>query len=188
MTGLSNYTSEEVITGINRYMANSSHPLLFEPPDVQKIKADAGSQFTAQEFRDACANSHIALSLAAPKHQEQNHYAERTWQTVNNIADRIMVHARLPPTFKYFAVLYAICIFNVTPVKYLRGPKGNPITPFEYFHSKKPLIQHYRVFGCPVVFRKWTIPAPDGTSRENKTSQRGVRGIFIGFPPTSKDT
>ena len=181
ITGLPDCTTESVIDGINKFTAPTSHPVLIEF-DIQKIKADAGSQFTSAAFQQACADSRIAVSLAAPKHQEQNHFAERSWQSVKILTDKIMVHARLPPIFKYHATLYAIIIYNVTPIKNLVNKEGNPATPYEIFFNEKPRIAHLRVFGCPCVFRKWTITNHLGQQRENKTSQRGVRGTFIGLP------
>ena len=39
------------------------------------------------------------------------------------------------------------------------------------------------MFGCPVVTKKYTITTNTGTVNKNTTSQKGIRGIFIGFPP-----
>ena len=60
----------------------------------------------------------INLSLAAPKKQSQNHYAERTWQTVHSMAGTMQVHARLPDTYRYLfhAIRYASEVFAVLPV------------------------------------------------------------------------
>ena len=74
-TGLHECTTEFVIDGINRFTAPTSHPLLIEF-DIHRIKADAGTQFTSAEFQQACADSRISVSLVAPKHQEQNHFAQ----------------------------------------------------------------------------------------------------------------
>ena len=114
--------------------------------DIHRIKADAVTQFTSAEFQQACADSRIAVSLAAPKHQEQNHYAERSWQSVKILTDKIMVYARLPPIYKYHATLYAIVIYNVTPVKELCNKEGNLATPYELFFEEKPRIAHLHVF------------------------------------------
>ena len=75
ITGLHDCTTECVTDGINRSTSPTSHPVLIEF-DIQKIKAEAGKQFTSAEFQQACAGSRIAVSLAAPKHQEQNHSAD----------------------------------------------------------------------------------------------------------------
>ena len=113
------YTADSVVTSINQFIAPSNHPFLIEPVDLHKIKADAGPQFTSKEFQEDCADSRISINLAALKHQEQNSYAKCTWQTVKIIADKLLVHARLPPTFFHHALLYAVIIFNAIPVKKL---------------------------------------------------------------------
>ena len=43
--------SDSVITDINPFIDPSNHPVLIEPVDLHKIKADAGSQFTSKIFK-----------------------------------------------------------------------------------------------------------------------------------------
>ena len=110
-----------------------------------------------------------------------------------------LVHARLPDTFAYYAAKYAAEIFNVLPVKGARFPNGKQGTPYELFHEQKPRVSSFRVFGCPCVAKKFSVALNDITSTahisvrnrrrnniRNHTSQRGVRGIFIGFPHNQK--
>ena len=98
------------------------------------------------------------------------------------ITDKIVVHACPPTIYKYHATLYAIVIYNVTPIKELRNKEGNPATPYELFFEEKPRIAHLCVFGWPTVQKKWLITNNQGQQRENKTIQIGVRGIFVGLP------
>ena len=58
--GLPDYPADSIVTSINQFIAPSNHPVLIEPIDLHKIKADAGSQFTSKEFQEACADSRIA--------------------------------------------------------------------------------------------------------------------------------
>ena len=76
-----------------------------------------------------------------------------------------MVYARLPPIYKYHSTLYAIVIYNVTPVKELCNKEGNPATPYELYFEEKPRIAHQRVFGCPKVHKKWVITNNQGQKR-----------------------
>jgi hypothetical protein len=56
-----------------------------------------------------------------------------------------------------------------------------------YFYAK-PRVTRYRVFGCPAIVkvyaRKATATTPTGSRTLNPKNiiQRGVRGIFVGFP------
>ena len=96
-----------------------------------------------------------------------------------------MLQARLPETFCYFAVTYAALPFNALPIKGALLPSGNQGTPYQLFHSKRPCIASFRVFGCPRVVKKHTI-SKNGKPSNDNTFQKGVRGIFIGFPTNQK--
>jgi len=150
--------------------------------DLDRIRSDAGSQFTSAEFVEYCREHQIHLSLAAPKKQYQNHLAERTWQTTSTIARTLLVHARLPDTFWYHAMVYATDIFNVLPVRGMKNEQDCPATPYELFFSKKPSIAGFRVFGCPTVVCQWVTQH----SSQGKQTERGVRGIFLGFDANNK--
>jgi transposase InsO family protein len=159
--GLSDKSSQTVITTIEQYVADhhthigAGTTTTFEFFDIEKICTDAGSQFTSSDFKNFCRTKLITLSLAAPKKQSQNHLAERSWQTINKMARSMMVHARLPDQYYYHANLYASSIFNILPIKDLTTGDGDPTTPYFLFYGHKPYISHYRVFGCPVVAKKW---------------------------------
>jgi hypothetical protein len=74
--------------------------------------------------------------------------------------------------------MYSTYIFNALPIHGLSINNTDvPSTPHELFFGRKPSIAHLRVFGCPVVIRKWT--SSDHTN--GKQTERGIRGIFIGL-------
>jgi hypothetical protein len=48
------------------------------------------------------------------------------------------------------------------------------------------MVSHFRVFGCPCIAKKWTISV-DGKPKDNsKGTQKGIRGIHLGFSPMQK--
>jgi transposase InsO family protein len=179
--GIRDKSSSYVIDALTRYQAEHGHVGNYGYLDIARIRADSGSQFTSEEFREHCHMAGINLSLAAPKKQYQNHLAERSWQTISTMARSLLVHARLPDSFMFHALIYSCHIFNVLPVKglYLNRHVG---TPYELFQGDKPAISQFRVFGCPVTARKWTMKQ----SSSGKQTQRGIRGIFIGFAENQK--
>jgi hypothetical protein len=82
----------------------------------------------------------------------------------------------------FHALAHASRIFNVLPVRGLYDEQGNVATPHLLFLGNKPQIKHFCIFGCPIVARKWsTIQTSSG-----KQTERGVRGIFIGFDMNQK--
>jgi len=143
--GLQDKSSKCVIDTIIRYQADYGHIGNYGYLDIGRIRADSGTQFTSEEFKEHCWQAGISVSLAAPKKQYQNHLAERSWQTINAMARGLLVHARLPDSFMFHALLYSCHIFNVLPVKglYLNGHVG---TPYELFQGVKPRISHFRHF------------------------------------------
>jgi hypothetical protein len=82
----------------------------------------------------------------------------------------------------FHALIHECRIFNVLPVKGLQDTNGNIATPYELFIGEKPKIHHFRVFGCPVVARKWSTTQ---TSSGKKT-ECGIRGIFLSFDTNQK--
>jgi hypothetical protein len=81
--GMPSKSSKSVITSLNIFAAE--HRLIrgFTFWGIEKIKSDADTEFTSQEFENFCADKRVAVSFAPPKHQEGNHFAERTWQSLS---------------------------------------------------------------------------------------------------------
>jgi hypothetical protein len=153
--------------------------------DVDRLRANAGSQFTSKQFSRFCQSECINLSLAAPKCFSQSHLVERAWQTVTSMTRLMLVHARLPDTYYYHALRYATAIFNVLSVKGIFNKDGVTSTPHELCRGHKPsMIQEFKVFGCPCVAKKY-LATIDG-SQQSKQTERGIRGVFIGFPENQK--
>ena len=182
--GLPGSTSADVIDVLKQYVADHTPVNQLEINSVEKFKADAGKQFTSKEFHTYCRENKINLALAAPKKQYQNHFAEKTWSPVHDMARSMLVHARLPDTYLFHAIRYACEIFSVLPIAGLFNAEGNPTTPAELFTGHNPMVLHFRVFGCPVVIKKH-MALIDGKPLQKQT-QRGVRGIFIGLPANQK--
>ena len=96
----------------------------------------------------------------------------------------MILHARLNRKFFYYAVLYAQFIHDVIPVKDLKDDTGSPTTPYFLATKLKPHVRHFRVFGCPAVFKKYDF-STQGKRSADKYSQQGICGIFVGFPTDS---
>ncbi len=75
---MSNKGSQSVIEALTTFAAEHGLIRGFTFWDIEKIKSDAGTEFTSQEFEQFCEEKRVAVSLAPPKHQEGNHFAERT--------------------------------------------------------------------------------------------------------------
>lgn len=128
----------------------------------------------SEELRTWCNKNNIKIDNSPPEGQHTNGYNERHWGTVQKMARKMLVHSRLSIRFFMVAAKYACHIHNVLPVKNLTKKDGTPTTPYELFHGKTPKISHYRVFGCPMIYKK--------NQKDKWDLQEGKRGIFIGFP------
>ena len=154
--------------------------------NLRGIRTDAGSQLTSQELCDLCLKEKISVSFAAPKHQEMNGLCERTWQSIRNIAFSFMNYARVGNEYGDFALEHAWKVYSVIPVKTLQKDE-RLTTPYELFYGKKPSLRKYRVLFCPCVYKihsRETKISRTVVQRYNSKNhpQRGVTGIFIGFP------
>ncbi len=78
-------------------------------------------------------------------------------------------------------------MFNILPLRDLVTTDGRVTIVFELFVGSKPIVSHFRVFGCLCIAKKWTIPV-DGKPEDNsKGTQSGIRGKHLGFSPTQKN-
>ena len=75
--------------------------------DIGKIRADAGPQFTSEEFKDGCAVRGVNLTIATPEHQEMNNIAESNWKNIHTIAHSQMNFGRVEEKFNHVALINA---------------------------------------------------------------------------------
>ena len=122
--GLRHKNTQGVVNTILQYGADYRMADEYGFLDIDRVRADAGSEFTSGPFKQFCATHKINLSLAAPKRQDNNHLAERSWQTIHRMARSMLVHARLPDQYHYHAIRYAASAFNILPVKNLYNAEG----------------------------------------------------------------
>ena len=146
------------------------------------LRSDAGSNFTSDAFKKWCEEQDISLSIAGPKHQEQNGFVEAAYRITNEMARSMLVQAHLPLSFLHLALDYACLILRVLPTKNLLKDEKTPTTTYELLYNKRPRVQRFKVFGCPVVFKRYQPVFEGDASTKFTQLQRGSRGIFVGFP------
>ena len=151
---------------------------------INHIRSDAGSEFRSDTFRKWCSERKIIFTTTAPKHQEQKGFVVRHWGTIMKMANIMLLHARLSKRFFYYAAKYAQRVHDVIPVRDLFDANGLPTTPHQMATGRKPIVRHFRVFGCPAFFKRYEI-SNKGTRIKNKYLQQGMRGIFVGLPDDS---
>ncbi len=65
--GLPDKTTDAVVAAIKQYTADHRRTGTYSYLNLERIRADAGSQFTSEEFLTFCRNAGVQLVLAAPK-------------------------------------------------------------------------------------------------------------------------
>jgi len=152
-----------------------------------EIHGDSDAAFMSEEFNEWGRSHGIRILGSAPHHQEMNGLPERLWQTSRVMAFVMLTHARLGLAFFHFALIYAWMICVVLPakstVKQSVDGESHATTPYFLHFNKEPDVRCYRVFGCPVICKVYTRNDASRRVLDHKNIvQRGVRGIFVGFP------
>ena len=70
--GMENITTGEVLDKLDMFQSRFYKIDQFGWWDLERISADAGTQFTSTEFKDSCQTRGVCLTLAAPEHQDMN--------------------------------------------------------------------------------------------------------------------
>jgi hypothetical protein len=181
--GLPTESTASIITALKSWLTQTE--LLGRTKSVRFIRTDAGSAFTSAKFIAACNDLGIKLEAAAPEHQEMNGICEAKWREVHNTANILLNTARLGGAFFHHAHAYAIHIVNSCPAKNVTDQNGNPTTPYQYSYGRKPSLANFRVFGCPVYFKRYEPTFRNKLITYKQQLQHASRGIFIGFPENS---
>ena len=69
---MENITTAEVLDKLDMFQSRFGKIDHFGWWDLERISADAGTQFTLTEFKEECQICGVRLTLATPKHQEIN--------------------------------------------------------------------------------------------------------------------
>ena len=62
-------TTEEVMEKLDMFQSRFGKIDQFGWWDLERISADAGTQFTSTEFNEECQTRIVSLTLAAPEHR-----------------------------------------------------------------------------------------------------------------------
>ena len=181
--GLQTESTSSILTALQSWLTQSE--LLGRTQSVRFIRTDAGTAFTSAKFITACTELGIKVEAAAPEHQEMNGICEAKWREIHNTANTLLNTARLGGAFFHHAHAYAVHIVNSCPAKNVTDSDGIPTTPFNFCYGRKPSLANFRVFGCPVYFKRYEPTFNKKLITYKQQLQRASRGIFIGFPENS---
>ena len=89
----------------------------------------------------------IIAQYTMPRSPEQNGVAKRSNRTLKDMMRSMMSRSNLPEYLWGEAIKTANYILNRVP------SKSVPKTPFELWTNRKPSLNHFQVWGCPVEVR-----------------------------------
>ena len=129
-------TTEEVMDKLDMFQYRFGKIDQFRWWDLERISADAGTQFTSTDFKDKCQTCGVSLTLAAHEHQEMNGQVEVTWRKLRTVSHYLMVHARVLEVYVHFVLMYTTDhIFPVLPIEDIINEDGDPTTPSLFIRS-----------------------------------------------------
>ena len=180
--GMEKISTEEVMDNLYMFQSGLGKIDEFAWWDLERISADAGTQFTSREFKQECQTCGVHLTLAAPEHHKMNRKVEVTWRTLRTIAHYLMVHTRISVAYTRFVLMQTTDhIFLVLPIKDLIKKDGKPTMSFKLATGMKPSVSHLRVLFCPCVVRKSTANVDKKALNMCHQVQKYFRGIFVGI-------
>ena len=102
---MDNITTEEVMEKLDRFQSRFGKIDPLGWWDLERISADAGTQFTLTQFKDECQTRGVCLTLAAQEHQDMNGQVEVTWRILHIVAHSLMLHDRFTEVYVHFSLM-----------------------------------------------------------------------------------
>ena len=76
---------------------------------------------------------------------------------IAKLSNTLLLHAQSNQNLFYYTAKYAQYIYDIIPVRDLFDDDGIPTTPYFLVTGQKPAGKHFRVFGCPAVFKRYEV-------------------------------
>ncbi len=140
---------------------------------IKTIRSDNAGDLHKGQTKRTCEELGIQMQSTDPYTPQMNRI-EAKIRTIHADARTLLLSQELPPAFWADALSTAAYLANR---RLTRAPEQH-VTPYELRHSKKPALDHLRVFGCQCYIH---VPSK---ARENKLSPTAHLCIFLGY---SKD-
>ena len=93
--GMEKISTEEVMDKLDMFKSLFVKIDEFKWWDLERISADAGTQFTLTDFKEECQTCRVHLKLVYPERQEMNGLEKMTWRTLRTVAHSLMVRDRV---------------------------------------------------------------------------------------------
>ncbi|XP_034695779.1 uncharacterized protein LOC117921944 [Vitis riparia] len=154
---------------------------------IKIVRSDRGGEYYGKHgdagqqkgpFARYLQDNSIVAQYTMPGSPEQNGVVERRNRTLMEMKRNMMGRSNLPKYLRGEAIKIATYILNRVPSKSVPS-KSVPETPFELWTDRKPNLNHFKVWGCPIEVKIYDPSL-------KKTDSRTTRCYFIGYPSHSK--
>ena len=141
---------------------------------IQCFRTDRGGEYTSNEFVDVCERSGIKRQLTAAYTPQQNGVSERRNRTIMNMVRSLLANKNMPKAFWPEAAKWSVYVLNRSPTFSVKN-----VTPEEAWSGHKPIVSHFRIFGCVAYAH---IPDP----KRLKLDAKGEKCVLLGVSEESK--
>lgn len=141
---------------------------------IKALRDDKGGEYMSKEFDSFLASAGIARQHTVRNEPHQNGVAERANRTLSEGVTTMLVEAKLPASFWGFGLNAFVHVHNRSPTSAVADK-----TPYECWFKSKPVVSHFRVFGCLSYVHV------------QKDKRKGLephaqKAVFIGYPSEYK--
>lgn len=137
--------------------------------NIKILRTDNGGEFCSKAIEDFLKSFGIIHQKTNSYTPEQNGMAERNNRSIVEKARCLLFDANLDKSFWAEAVSTAVYLKNRSIASGLNGK-----TPYEVWYGKKPILNHIRLFGSPVMVH---VPKERRTKWDKKARQH----ILVGY-------
>ncbi|KAL0410958.1 UNVERIFIED_CONTAM: Retrovirus-related Pol polyprotein from transposon TNT 1-94 [Sesamum latifolium] len=141
---------------------------------IKTLRTDRGGEFLYNPFLDYFKENGIKRQLTVSYTPQQNGVAERKNRTIVEMARSMLKGKGVPNLYWAEVVHTAVHILNRSPTKAVRNK-----TPFKAWYKKKPVVDHFKIFGC-IAYA--LIPS----QKREKFDDKGQKLVFVGYNDQSK--
>jgi len=161
-------TKDEALSKFKQYVADML-PLGIPIGAGSTLQADNDSVYRDRSFADFTKARQIKMQFSPPHTQALNGVAERSWNTVVDMARAMLHDSGLEHKFWGAAMLHSAFVRNVCPSSAVSAP----MTPFEIVHGKPFELSKLRKFGAKAFVH---------VERQHRTkfSDKARGGLYIG--------
>jgi transposase InsO family protein len=136
---------------------------------VKTIRSDKGGEFVHHCVRDFLKEKGLVQELTTPYTPEQNGVAERSFRTIKEGTQTLLLQANLKP--KYWALAAKTFVYTRSKTLSTSLKDG---TPEERFTGDVPDVSDLRVYGCVAYAHK-------PKSQRDTWSPTAKRCVFVGY-------